>query len=245
MEPTLHIFYRHVHSRADAISRDPNKRRPSWFSYERCFRNLMYTIREDPLGHRVRVTIMFDGALEEYADDFSSKYQANENLNIDFRLLSGGSDKNSSLITLHHARNSACPDQDLFYMLENDYMHAPGWVTKVFDLLESRIPFHFASLYDHADKYFLEMYENLSSRIYHSRSHHWRSAPSTCSSCVMTFGQLRADFDVFGQVLPDYYLFTELVGKRDRLLLTPLPGLATHCMEGYMSPTVDWSQFVV
>jgi hypothetical protein len=35
-------------------------------------------------------------------------------------------------------------------------------------------------------------------------------------------------------------LFPKLQDERGRVLLTPVPGLATHCMAGYLSPAVDW-----
>jgi hypothetical protein len=58
----LNIFFRHVHVKADKTSRDPNERRPEWFSHEVCFQNLISTIRMDPLGHRVRLVIVYDGS---------------------------------------------------------------------------------------------------------------------------------------------------------------------------------------
>jgi hypothetical protein len=30
--------------------------------------------------------------------------------------------------------------------------------------------------------------------------------------------------------------------ERNKIVITPIPGLSTHCMEGLMSPTIEWSK---
>jgi hypothetical protein len=50
------------------------------------------------------------------------------------------------------------------------------------------------------------------------------------------------DWEVFSLFLPDYHLFSKLVAEMGRVLLTPVPGLSTHSMEGYLSPTIDWEK---
>jgi hypothetical protein len=244
MDRKLQIFYRHVHIKAEKNSRDPNKHRPDWFSYEACFRNLLSTVRNDPQGNRVKLTVMFDGKLEDFMDDFVARYQANKDLNIDLQFLDAGSDKNSALITLHFIYRSDILDGDLVYMLENDYMHQPGWVSKVFELYESGIAFDYLSLYDHRDKYFLPMYESLQARLFHTRTQHWRTAPSSCGSYISEILRFRSDYDILQYGLPDYYFFNALINDRQRVLLTPIPGLSTHCMEGYLSPAVDWPSYL-
>lgn len=241
IERTLHIFYRHVHIKADKASRDPNKARPDWFSHEACFANLLRTIRTDPLGQRVKLTIMYDGSLEDFVEDFMSRYYADESNRIEIQFLKGGSDINSFLITLYAARTAAIAATDIVYFLENDYLHQDGWVSKVFDLYASGLPFDVVSLYDHADKYFLEMYQGLTARVVHSASHHWRTAPSACASFMLEKQVLDRDYAVFSSGQTDYYFFSKLIGEQGRVLLTPVPGLSTHSMNGYLSPTVDWA----
>lgn len=238
----LHILYRHVHVKANVRSRDPNKARPEWFSHEKCFRNLMDTIAADPLGHQVTVTIMYDGTVEDLQTDFIAPYLANKELGLRLQLLQGGSDINSFLITLAYARGLAVPATDLIYFLENDYLHQQGWVSKVFELYASGQAFDVVSLYDHKDKYILPMYEALTARLVLSRSHHWRTAPSTCASFLLSKEAFERDCDAFGSGQNDYYFFSEVVGRRGRILLSPIPGLSTHSMEGYLSPNVDWAR---
>jgi len=68
-KPKLHIFYRHVHIKADKLSRDPNKSRPPWFSHENCFRNLLETIKSDVSGNNVNLTVMYDGTIEDLQEE--------------------------------------------------------------------------------------------------------------------------------------------------------------------------------
>jgi hypothetical protein len=240
MGSNIHIFYRHVHSKAESVSRDPNKRRPEWFSYESCFRNLLATIRQDPLAHRVRLTVVFDGGGDEFQDDFISGYYANSALGINLQFIKAGSDLDSFLITLWKARTEDMNGKDVVYFLENDYLHQYGWVSKVFEVYDSGIKFDYISLYDHPDKYMLPMYEGLSAKLYISPSHHWRTAPSSCASFIVSRDILEQDYDVLGSGITDYYFFGRLVSERSRVLITPIPGLSTHCMAGYLSPNVDW-----
>jgi len=244
-QPTLRIFYRHVHSKADANSRDPNKARPSWFSYEACFRNLLATIRNDPMGKRVHITVMFDGKWTDFTNDFISRYQLHPENDITIQFLEAGSDKNSALITLNYIMHSPYKDSDLIYMLENDYVHQAGWIKKVFELYDSGARPDYLSLYDHRDKYFLPMYADLKAKLFHTATHHWRTAPSSCGSYICTFERLSSDYDIFSQGMADYFMFNELTNNRKRILLTPIPGLSTHSMEGYLSPTVDWASYLV
>lgn len=240
----LHIYYRHVHVKAELRSRDPNKKRPPWFSYEGCFRNLLETIRQDRLGHRVRINVVYDGSADEARSDFVIELCNRYQVPAHIYLTSAGSDMRSLLTTFQLANDSDLPDRDLIYFLENDYAHQPGWTGKVFELYESGHKFDFVSLYDHRDKYHLPMYVSLTAKLLYSRTHHWRTAPSTCASFILEKAALRRDYDVFSSGLTDYYLFTKLVGERGRTLLTPLPGLSTHAMAEYLSPAVDWEKLV-
>jgi hypothetical protein len=237
----LHIFYRHVHVKAEAHSRDPGKLRPAWFSHAACWRNLLQTIAADPQGQHVQLHVMYDGTVEDLQTDFIAPYVVNQTLGLQLHLISAGSDKASSLITLAHVRGANLPPQDIVYFLENDYLHQHGWVSKVFELFNGQQAFDYVSLYDHKDKYLLPMYEGLQARLVISGSHHWRSTPSSCASYLVSKAGLDRDYDVLSAGKPDYLFFADLVEGRGRTLLSPIPGLSTHAMRGYLSPHVDWA----
>lgn len=239
---TLHIYYRHVHVKSDLTSRDPNKQRPHWFSHETCFRNLLTTVRESRLSDQVSITIVYDGSTDDFMDDFSSKYFSNQEYGIKLQFIKGGSDLNSFRLTLYIGRTAEIKNDDLIYILENDYLHQHGWVDKVFELYDAAYHFDYISLYDHRDKYIYEMYRDLTAKIISTTSHHWRTTPSTCASFILAKEILDRDYEILSSGLTDYYFFSKLINENGRILLTPVPGLATHSMEGYLSPTIDWSE---
>lgn len=41
----------------------------------------------------------------------------------------------------------------------------------------------------------------------------------------------------------DHDRFIEL-GKKGRVVITPMPGWSTHCETNYLSPCIDWEQVV-
>ncbi len=161
---------------------------------------------------------------------------------VSIKIVAAGSNAMSWQVALDQARTAPIADTDLIYFIENDYLHLPGWLEKVFELYVSGIRFDYLSLYDHKDKYFLPMYGELTSRLIVTATQHWRTAPSTCGTFMLRRSTLLEDVGLWAMEVQDHYLFTELCQNRGRVLLTPVPGLATHCMEGYLSPTIDWAQ---
>ena len=106
MNRTLNIIYRHIPIRAEKNSRDPNKVRPTWFSYESCFENLIRTIEADPRSSEVKIIVIFDGILEEFLNDFMVKYYAQYSEKISFQFAEGGSNGATFLIALDMIKKS-------------------------------------------------------------------------------------------------------------------------------------------
>ena len=144
-------------------------------------------------------------------------------------------------VTLASSDNSI-KDDDLIYFLENDYMHVNGWTDKLFDLYETYKFLDYVSLYDHNDKYFLPIYRGLTSLIFPTKSHHWRTTPSTCGSFIATKQKIKEDFDILSTMRGDHEKWLWLNNHRKRSVLTPLPGLSTHCMNNLLSPTIRWEE---
>jgi hypothetical protein len=86
------------------------------------------------------------------------------------------------------------------------------------------------------------MYDDLISKVYVTDTHHWRTTPSTCGSFVMSKKAFEEDYDVLSTMEGDHHKFLWLNENRNRFVLSPIPGLSTHCMEGLLSPTIDWKQ---
>jgi len=221
----IHIFYRHYNTTTPSVH---PAHRPEGFSYEKSFKSLLDSIKGYP---NVKLTVMMDGTKE---DTFLKNYD------VDVYEFEGGSDNASFFETVRYAKNKDIGDNDLVYFLENDYLHVPGWVEKITELFSLFSGLSYVSLYDHNDKYFLSMYENLVSKIITTKTHHWRTTPSTCGSFIIPKQILDEDFDILSTMVGDHNKFLWLNQNRERSVITPIPGLSTHCMVGLMSPTINW-----
>lgn len=222
----IYIYYRHT---ANNIL---GKQRPVWFDYEKCFKNLLKTIE----GYKnVYLTLAMDGKnVLDFTNHYKDKYTLFQ------------TDHNSSLQSfrdlLDYVKNQPMEENDLIYWLENDYLHVDGWVNKVITLYETYSGLDYVSLYDHNDKYFLSMYDDLVSKIITTENHHWRTTPSTCGSYIITRKTFEEDYDIWSNAVGDHNTFLYLNETKNRFVFTPIPGLSTHCMETLMSPCIDWKQ---
>jgi hypothetical protein len=240
----LHIFYRHVHMTQNATSRDRGKKqRPEWFSHEKCFCNLLETLEHSPLSSNVSLTVIYDGNEADFHTDFIYRRCATQTkFKTTVIVDKAGSNMKSWLVALDQVKKTPMANSDIIYFLENDYLHLDGWLEKVAELYASPIKFDYVSLYDHKDKYFSDMYSELTSKIFVTPTHHWRTTPSTCGTFMLSRKVFLEDVELWAREVGDHHQFTELCQTRGRVLLTPIHGLSTHCMEKYLSPTINWSK---
>ena len=220
----IHIFYRHYD-----IGGTDHRGRPSWFDFEKCFTNLLETI----INKNVELHVVMDG---DPNTNFIGKYKDQYILHQ----IKAGGDQSSFFQSWGIAKNIPMEPNDLVYFVENDYLHISNWVDKIKELFSSHKLPHYISLYDHNDKYFLPQYDDLVSKIFVTENHHWRTTPSTCGSFIITRELFDLDYDLQTTITGDHGKFLQLNEKRNRMVITPLPGLSTHCMEGLLSPTIDW-----
>ena len=231
------IFYR-------TTARNKNNNlRPSWFNYENCFANLISTLDND-----CTLTVMFDGNEEEYNNYFIEKHKNKFNFNIVF--LNSNSDIQSNHDTFNYIKTLDLNPDDLIYVLENDYLHLKNWNPIVRDLYSFSDGMHYTGLFDHNDKYLCQndvegewgMYKNLFSKVYATNTRHWRTVPSTCGSFIMTKKLFDQDFEILSSKEADNTRFGILSKTKNRIVLTPIPGLATHVQNPWMSPCVNWEK---
>jgi hypothetical protein len=226
----IHIFYCHYN-----ISGTDNKSRPNWFDYEKCFVNLLNTTK----NKNVDIHVVMDGKIEDnWIKKYKDRYIAHEIITThDMDSITKG--------LMSVVKETKCENTDLIYILENDYLHTDDWVDKILDIFQTFNGLNYVSLYDHNDKYFLPMYEDLVSKIFVSNTHHWRTTPSTCGSYIVPKKIFSEDYDDHtGVTVPigDHHKWLWLNENKGRFVLTPIPGLSTHCMEFLMSPTIDWKK---
>jgi len=237
----LHIFLRHVHIYEPSV-----KARPDWFSIESCFINLISTFSNKELPLKVDLTIMFDGNDASFNDDFLSSYIRSRGgqcpIKIKIIQFKGGSDAKSFHHTIDYILDQKYSDDDWIYFLENDYLHDANWINKLSSLINLGKNLEYVSLYDHFDKYLYEQYDDLESKLFFYGNHHWRSTPSTCASFLVSSRILNEDAQIIKSSGGDHEFFKALAQKKSRKIVSPIPGLSTHCMKDFLSPGIDWEK---
>jgi hypothetical protein len=143
-------------------------------------------------------------------------------------------------------------DDDIVYFVENDYIHeqnSPNILKEGFELGAS-----FVALYDHPDKY-LDPSKGGNpyceggaedTRVYLTDSCHWKitnSTTMTFAAKVSTLKRVEATLrkHTSGTHPNDFQMFLEL-RENNEILITPLPGCATHGETAWLSPLTDWSK---
>jgi hypothetical protein len=244
---TIHIYFRHC-----PTARLTPQARPAWFGYDLCFANLVETTRQGREAGRIILHIVFDGSPEALQTNVISPHL--------FPLF----EQTPAAIHIHHVEGGnqraawrAClgvigdgagiADDDMIYLLENDYLHVPDWVARLEELAASPIEWDYATLYDHPDKYpgYTEVadsarYRNLFSKIFCAGSHHWRTTPNSTGTYILRGRTYRRDLPILRLGLYDFRLFKLLGLARRTTVVSPLPSLSTHSMSEYLAPVVAW-----
>jgi hypothetical protein len=211
-----------------------HKRRFEGFSREACFANFLETAR----GGGVRVRYFLDGAK---AGHFLEGMEGVEERR-------SGSEARAFLDLLEYLEGMRWEKGTIVYIVEDDYLHRPGWVEVLREGFEVEGA-DYVTLYDHRDKYFFKEYEGLKSRLFATRSCHWRSVPSTTNTFAVRYGTLMEDlkvhrkFSLGRKISADHEKFCAL-GKGGRMLISAIPGWSTHAEPDYASPCFDWNQLL-
>lgn len=226
----IRIFQRHCNFSIQSA----HKPRPTWFDREKIFDSFISTLDE-----RVDYTAFHDsgnGSIEEH-------FLQNKNVNKVSML--GGSDSQSFLNILNYIMKQNYDDNDIIYFLEDDYLHRAGWVDIMLEGFEY-IGADYYTLYDHPDKYYLQMYESLQSKIIVTPSIHWRTTPSTTNTYACKFETLKKHLDIHIQYcdlvekwVKDHDKFTHL-WKIGSNLISCMPGYSTHVEGNMLSPIINW-----
>jgi hypothetical protein len=142
-------------------------------------------------------------------------------------------------------------DDDIVYFIENDYLHKPESVNILKEGFE--LGASFVALYDHPDKY-LDPGKGGNpycvggaedTRVYLTDSCHWKITNSTTMTFAAKVSTLKRVESILrkhtsGTHPNDFQMFLEL-RQLGELLITPLPGYATHGETRWLTPLTDWS----
>lgn len=228
----IKIFVRHCNSSSNSVG----KSRPEWFSREKCWNNLLTTSDKD-----TDITVMFDGEPNE------EHFLYNDTRNYTLVKKQGGNDGQSFLNLLEYVYEQNIDDDTILYFVEDDFYHKPEWTNIMREGFEY-MGVDYITLYDHADKYFLPMYESLQSKIIATPSTHWRTTPSTTNTYAMLAKTFKKHYNIHVEYCDlvkgytrDHDKFMKLweIGSN---LVSCMPGYSTHCETEYLSPCIDWSK---
>lgn len=144
-------------------------------------------------------------------------------------------------------------DDEIIYFLENDYLHKLDSENILIEGIE--LGADYISLYDHPDKYipasrggnpYIEDDGGEITKVYLSKSCHWKLANSTTMTFASKVSTLKEDESILrkwtnmGHYPRDFDMFMEL-RECGKSLMTSIPGYSTHGETAWLSPLTDWS----
>ena len=228
----IRAFQRHC----NFSTQSANKPRPEWFNREKIFDSFIST-----LDDRVDYTAFHDSGNGSIEDHFLNNKEVNKITKF------GGNDAQSFLNLLNYVVEQDYNVDDIIYFLEDDYLHKEGWIDVLLEGFD-KIGADYYTLYDHPDKYYLPMYENLTSKIIATPSSHWRTVPSTTNTYACTMGTLKKHInihikycDLVEKWTKDHDKFTHLWNEGSNLV-SCIPAYSTHVEGNMLSPTINWSK---
>lgn len=239
----------------------PNNGRPAWYSQDSCLYNLLKTINYNLAS----LTIVYDGPVEntlveQLQDEYPYKIKF-----IDTKSYTGysyepncGSSK-SLCLTSQIIKEDNIPENELIYILEQDYLHRENWVEVTLDFFNvtKNVNRCMLSLYDHKDKYLFRltdeeikqynlekhwgMYNGLKSEIFLTNYCHFRTVTSICSSWIFNREMFDDSYPLLSGGISDNTCCFEM-GKRGAWFASPIPSLACHIQEPFLAPYVNWEK---
>jgi hypothetical protein len=168
-----------------------------------------------------------------------------------------GIGNNKSFINMIHlALNNATSDEDIVYIVEDDYLHMPDSEKYI---REGVTVADYVSLYDSLDKYKDSDKGGYNPFIYGggedtkviiTDSIHWKYTNATTGTFATKIKTIKEDYDVimkwcapqFSHPM-DFSMFRELITQKKRKLINCIPGRSAHVgLE--MPPFVDWLSLI-
>ena len=235
MKKPIEVFIRHCYY--SKIQELPDRIRPSWYNKIKVFENFKNTLNPDLINY----TIVYD----EFYGSIDKTFLAKEK-NVE--IIKCGNECDSFLKTLEIIQSKNLSDDTIVYLLEDDYLHRPGWSEVMLEGFE--INSHYLTLYDF--DFFIA--KGWLCEIFTTPSSHWRAVPATTNTFACKYKtliedmEIQKEYSIYGiremdeySYSRDYNKFWELQ-KQERYLISPMPGWSTHCDENHISPIIDWKK---
>ena len=232
--------------------------RPSWYSKELCLKSFLLSFDKLNLEIKSELIVLVDGYLKPH-DEWSKTIKTLieprgfivENPAV------GNVESNINIIRTA----SSLPENRVVIFAEDDYL----WLALALLGLQhslTELPVSYSTPYDHPVRYQPNYIKGADlphwhNSIYITKEGHWRTQESTCMTFATTSRTLNEDISYFenyrenGHGRPeDRELFRHLQGLGDyannilnkRILVGPIPSLATHAHLPWLAPLVDWEK---
>jgi hypothetical protein len=214
------------------------KEKPEWINNENCLRNAYSTFLDWDFY------FIMDNVSTE-TEDMIRKITSNSATYIKTELGSSAQTFNRALDIALEGDND-----EIVYLLENDYLHKPNAPFVLRDGLE--MGFDYVTGYDHPDKYlnpneggnpFCEGKSEVS-RVYCGKHSHYKITNSTTMTFASKVSTLKRD-EVFlrkwtmGTHPNDFQMFLDL-SQKGRTLVSSIPSVSTHGETQWLSPLFNW-----
>jgi len=216
-----------------------NKVKPDYINNEKCLANAVKVFKDADWN------IIADNVSAE-TDNMIQKYVTRST--IDYVSVGHGAGTFNLALDL----SLKFDDDEIVYFIENDYLHKENSLKVLQEGF--KLGASFVALYDHPDKYLDPSLGGNpycvggaeDTRVYLTESCHWKITNSTTMTFAAKVSTLKRVEKVLREYTSDthpndFQMFLKLreVGE---LLVTPLPGYATHGETAWLSPLTDWSK---
>jgi len=236
MKKPIEVFIRHCYY--SKLGELPDRVRPFWYNKTQVFENFKNTLNPDLINY----TIVYD----EFYGRIDKTFLSQEK---NVKIIKCGSECDSFLETLKTIQSQNFGDEQIIYLLEDDYIHRPGWCDIMLEGF--KLKSHYLTLYD-----FDRMSQEYSCKIFTTPSSHWREVPVTTNTFACKYKTLIEDIEIHQKYSingvkeqegfhfsRDYDKFWEL-HRQKRYLISPMPGWSTHCDKNAISPVIDWKKIM-
>lgn len=233
--------------------------RPRWYSKDLCLKSMLLSYERLRQEAPSSLTLLFDGYLSPY-DEWSKTLRRYIEPNGVIMENHHRGNVDSAINAIHKATEQ--PEGNLVVLAEDDYLWLAPALVGLYHAL-TQLPVDYATPYDHPVRYqpgYPEGadYSHWHNTIYITGERHWRTQESTCMTFASISRTLSEDIGYFekhkdnGRGRPgDRELFREMqgLGKYSngdqvsrRILVGPIPSLATHAQLPWLAPLIDWEE---
>lgn len=222
----------------------PSKLRPPWFSKEKCFKNFVSVFGSDDLF--------------VIADNVGDKTMVLLKRYVPIQRIIKTSYGSGAFSFIHAAKLAThFPDDTRILLSEDDWPTKQGALTILHEGLDIA---DYVTLGDFNDKYVnagtqvdgcvgnpLISQNSEVTRVYLTKSCHWKETNSATMTFSTTAGIIRKDLPTYEKYCRtgfpyDFNMHRELIAAQGRKLISPLPGVATHCETPYLTKLTDWQR---